>query len=138
MMPDHFIGHVADESVDRFHGVLQTTRTLHRKPRAHGNKKYRQQQYHEQFHREGVRDRRRGMFWMNVKPVQQRQHLRAEQTIQKCGKSQLFHFQILRLSGFGTFRGLVFTYLEFVIPSEASDLQSADDEKTTDPSLRSG
>jgi hypothetical protein len=31
---------------------------------------------------------------MNMQRLQQRGHRRAEETIQKCGKSQLFHFQI--------------------------------------------
>ena len=33
------------------------------------------------------------MLRMNVQRLQQRQHRRAKQTIQECGKSQLFHFQ---------------------------------------------
>ena len=37
------------------------------------------------------------MLGMNMQRVQQRQHLRAEETIQECGKSQLFHFLGLRL-----------------------------------------
>src|SRR5882762_9088273 len=95
MVSNNLIGHVDDESVDPLHRVLQSARTLHRKPRAHGNKKYRQQQHHQQFHRKAVRDRRRRMLGVNMKRLQQRQHRRAEQTIQKCGKSQLFHFSDL-------------------------------------------
>jgi hypothetical protein len=38
------------------------------------------------------------MLGMNMKRLQQRQHRRAEKTVQKCGKSQLFHFWILLLS----------------------------------------
>ncbi len=81
MMPDNLIGHIDDESVDPLHRVLQSTRTLHRKPRTHGNKKYRQQQDYQQFHREAVRDRSRRMLGMNMKRLQQSQHRPAEQTI---------------------------------------------------------
>src|SRR4029077_15673442 len=51
------------------------------------------------------------MLRMNVQRLQQRQDGRAKQTIQKCGKSQLFHFQTLRFSGFDTCLGSVITYI---------------------------
>ena len=45
-----------------------------------------------------IRDRSRWMLRMNVQRLQQRQHRRAKQTIQECGKSQLFHFQTSQFS----------------------------------------
>ena len=82
MMPDHLIGHVADKSVDYFHRVLQPTRSLDRKPGAHHDEKDRQQQHHQNFHGNRIRDRSRRIFWMNVQLQEQRQHRRAKQTIQ--------------------------------------------------------
>ncbi len=50
-----------------------------------------QQQHYQQFHCNGIRNRRVGMLWMDVQCLQQGRHRRAEDMVQEFSKSKLFH-----------------------------------------------
>ncbi len=74
--------------------MLQPARSLDGKTGANGNEKECQQEYDKEFHRDGIGNGSRRMFRMNMKGFHYGQHRLAEETVQECGESQLFHFKI--------------------------------------------
>src|SRR3974377_2007306 len=81
---------ITDEPVDAFHRMLQAAGLLDRKLRANEDKERRQQQHHQNFHRERLADGSNRIV-RDVQRAQQCGDGCAEQLIQQTSKGQLMH-----------------------------------------------
>src|SRR5215813_5933054 len=91
MMANRVVSESVNESMNRFHRVLQSAGRLDRKPHPNEHENQSQDEQDEHFHCERVADRGIRMLRLNAKCMQQRQYRACEEMIQKFSKCQLFH-----------------------------------------------
>lgn len=91
VMADDLASHLAEEAFDPLHRVLQAAGIIHGKAQPDRCEERNQEQHHENFHSEAVRNRGQRVLGMNADRLQQREHGGAEQAVEQRGEPELLH-----------------------------------------------
>ena len=95
VMANNLVTLAEHKTLDSLESMLQRSRRFHRKPRPDQQEEDQQETKNQQFHREGVADRRRCVLRLNMKQPQECGDGRSKQVIQDLSEPKLFRHESL-------------------------------------------